>query len=908
VKPPPSLDDFLEGLSGPEPGTAGSERVVAKAVREYCGAVHAYLRDHRREIGGGLALNELRSDLIDQLIRRLFALAEESYFSESGDGPSPLVVLAVGGYARREMAIYSDIDLLFLHEGKITPHVASVAEKIQYWLWDAQLAIGCATRTIDDTLRLAANDSTVRTAVMETRFLVGSGALFQVFSDHRRQSLFAAPDRFIEEQVEGLRARDTHFGDSLYLLQPNVKESAGGLRDYHAAYWAMQATQPHARGRENFLYLGLLTDIELHEFTRALDFLWQVRNELHLISERKGDQMSFELQERIANSLGYDKSPEGSRELPVERFMGDYYRHARVISNYSSLVIEQCLARVRRKRRPRPPKQVEEGFRIRLGHLEVPHVRMLRERPLRLLTAFAVAQAHDVSLTWKARRMVRENLSRIDDDFRRSREVREVFLKILESDKRVMRTLAAMNEAGVMAALLPEWEHIVCRWQHVMYHTYTVDVHSIFLVEELRRLWRGKYREDFANLTELMQEVDDLPVLYLGCLLHDIGKGLGTDHSNVGADRARTCVERLGLDDEQCDRVVFLVRHHLLMSHLAQRRDLSDPKLILEFARIAGDRVNLRNLYLVTFADIRASSSSAWTEWKGRLIRELFERTSELLEEGAEDSSAAIEIIERRAESRREAAAAELRDMGVSEEDIGEYFESMPRRYFTAHSPREIARHAGVVLEVGPDRVLSTDVRELPEFSEFILSAQDAHGLFANVAGVLTAYNLNILGAHVYSSRTGLALEVYRVATPPGGEAERRMIWDDVKRSLEQVLADRLEVGALLKRRGRPVGITQTPSRRPVVVLISNQESDFYTIVDVTANDRLGLLHDLARTIAEHGYEIYISKAATIMDQVTDTFYLKDGAGGKLRDADAIDRLRTGLLEAADFPESDRDG
>ncbi len=655
----PSVNAFLESFDGARPGAAGGKRAVGKAVREYCGAVRSYLRDHRREIGAGQGLNERHSDFMDQLVRRLFALAEEAYFSGSGDPPSALCVLAVGGYARREMSIYSDMDLLFLHGGEITPHVASVTEAIQHWLWDAALSVGCATRTIEQTIELAAIDPTVRTGLLETRFLVGSGALFQVFSEVGQEELFSAPDRFIADQLETMRARHAHYGDSLYLLQPNLKEGAGGLRDYHVAYWAMQATQAHARGRENFLYLGLLTDTELHEYTRALDFLWQARNELHLIAGRKGDQMSFELQERIARSLGYE---EAGRELPVEQFMGDYYRHARAVSSYSSLVIEQCYSRVHREPASEPPREVEDGFRIARDRLEIPHARHLREDPLRLLRVFAVAQDNEVALTRKAGRMVRETVSLIDDDFRTRPEAAELFLRILSSERWVMRSLMAMNEMGVLAAFLPEWEHIVCRWQHVMYHTYTVDVHSIFLVEELRRLWRGKYEEEQPELTELVRENEDLPVLYLGCLLHDIGKGLGGDHSNRGADRARSCVERLGLDPDRIERVVFLVRQHLLMSHLAQRRDLSDPKLILEFARIVGDRENLRKLYLITFADIRASSAAAWTDWKGRLLRELFERTSELLEAGADDPSAAIEIIERRAESRREAAGAEMRE------------------------------------------------------------------------------------------------------------------------------------------------------------------------------------------------------------------------------------------------------
>jgi [protein-PII] uridylyltransferase len=456
----------------------------------------------------------------------------------------------------------------------------------------------------------------------------------------------------------------------------------------------------------------------------------------------------------------------------------------------------------------------------------------------------------------------------------------------------------AMNEVGLLARFLPEWEQIVYRWQHVMYHTYTVDVHSIFLVEELRRLWRGDYEKEQPELTELMRAVDDRPVLFLGCLLHDIGKGLGGDHSMLGAERARRCVERLGLDAERVERVVFLVQFHLQMSHLAQSRDLSDTKLIFEFARLVGDRNRLRDLYLLTFSDIRASSSKAWTDWKGQLLGELFERTSELIESGSDDASEALELIEKRIEQRRLTAAEELVALGVADSEIQQFFGMMPHRYFIAHKPRQIARHAQVVLAVDQQSGFSTAVREMRgDFSEFILCTTDRHALYANVAGTLAAHDINILGSHVYTSRSGLALEVYRVTTPSGGETAREQTWSDFHESLAALLSDKLDVAALLRRRGRPVGVTRSPMKAPGSATITNDDSDFYTIADITANDRLGLLHDLTRVIAEHGFEIYISKAATNLDQVTDTFYLKDRNGKKITDAEKIESLRADLCE-----------
>jgi [protein-PII] uridylyltransferase len=434
-----------------------------------------------------------------------------------------------------------------------------------------------------------------------------------------------------------------------------------------------------------------------------------------------------------------------------------------------------------------------------------------------------------------------------------------------------------------------------------MYHTYTVDVHSIFLVEELRRLWRGKYEAGHPELTEMMRAAPDRPALFLGCLLHDIGKGLGGDHSNQGAVLAERCLERLGLDPERRARAVFLVRQHLLMSHVAQRRDLSDPKVVVEFARAVGDRENLHNLYLVTFADIRASSKSGWTEWKGQLLHELYQRAAEFLESGEDDPQRALEQIEQRVRARRAGAQAELQALGVGNEKIEAYFADMPQRYFTAHTPRQIARHALVVMGFERGKLMTTAVREMRGgFSEFIFCARDVHGLYADVAGSLAAAGINILGSNVYTTKSGLALEVYRVTTPPGGDAERRLAWDGLHRILEQVLSGEKPLAEFLGRRRLPP--RRLTSREPPSVEVSNEESDFYTVIDVTADDRLGLLHGLVKAIADHGLEIYVSKATTILDQAADTFYVKDAKRRKVTETALLERLRRDLLAVAEGP------
>ncbi|MHA7838260.1 MAG: bifunctional uridylyltransferase/uridylyl-removing protein GlnD [bacterium] len=917
----PSIDRHLAELPA-DPDER--ERAVAAMVKAHLSEVRRYLETLHRSSRSGREVNEKNSDLTDRLVRRLFGLAEEIHLARGGQLESGVAVIAVGGYARREMSIYSDVDLLVLYREDLTPFVRYIAERMQYWLWDAGVTIGCATRTIEETVELGLEDVTVRTAVLTARYLCGDGEFFHLFADRMRDELLPDPWAFVSEQQALMRERRLDYGDTLFLLQPNVKEGAGTLRDYHAAYWVARGAQPSVRNVDDLLHFGLLTEPEMEEYRDALDFLWRTRNELHLRSGRANDQMSFELQEEVSEGLGYGSMAEAGRnrgarrapdtgtlpdlrfqpddpDLPVERFMRDYYRHARAIKSYSELVIEQCIRRVDPDS-DQPVKElpVEDGFRISRGQMQIPHAAHLREEPIRLLRAFAIAQRHQVGLSRMAQRLVRESLHLFDEKVRSSDEASRLFMQILDSDTRVTRTLMLMNDVGMLARLMPEWEHIVCRWQHVVYHTYTVDVHSIFLVEELRRLWRGKYARAMPELSDLMQEVEDRPVLFLGCLLHDIGKGFGGDHSNKGVVRAKPAIARLGLSEERAARVLFIVQHHLLMSHLAQSRDLSDAKLILELAQICGDRTNLRNLYLATFADIRASSVDAWTDWKGQLLRELYERTAEMLETGAERADQAVALIEARVERRMEAAREELLRLGVGAGKIEALFQEFPRRYFVSHTPRQIARHAQVVLRFGSGQQAATGHQSMKGgFTEFIVCTRDVHGLYSRVSGVLTACGMNILGSHVYTTKGGLALEVYRTHTPRGGPQERDMAWRQVERMLESVLAGEIEVGELVKRRRRPVGVTRPPSRKPPRVLISNTESEFYTLVDVVADDRIGLLYDVTRAIGEQGFEIYISKAATIKDQVTDAFYLKDAKGGKIKDPQRLERLREALLEAA---------
>ncbi len=878
-------------------GVVPDEREISTAIREYVKEARVRLQAWHEEGASGRKINEANSDCIDRLIRRLFQMAEEEYYSDDSNFLKRIAVVAVGGYGRRELSIHSDIDLLILHRGEIDEYVKKLAERLPVRLWDGNLVVGSALRTIDESLEIAREDMTARTAILDGRYLVGDPDLFHEFMDTVRKEFRSNDQEFIATLRGSLEERHEKFGESLFRLQPNLKEGVGGLRDYHLALWV--ALTRHSslsiRGLIDLLDYGVLSELEWQEFREALRFVWRIRNTLHFMSKRKNDQLNFDLQERIAEELGYAAEEDDERgSLPVERFMQAYYRHARVIQQSSMVIIDQCT--VHTENGSAPVVELEEGFVLRGDEIDIPHDTLLRDRPLRFLLIFEIAARENVALSRNAQRTIRENLHLLDDSLSVAPEAAASFLRLLQGKQNVFLTMMTMNDLGVLAHFLPEWEHVVCLWQHVNYHTYTVDVHSIYLVGELERLWRGSYSQLLPEFSELIHGVDDLPVLYLGCLFHDVGKGMGGDHAEKGTEIAETVCTRFGLSEEQVGRVCFLVRHHLQMSHIARRRDLSDPKLIAFFAQLVGDFTNLRNLYLLTFADFRGSSPKAWTPWSAGLLRELFHRTAQVLETGELDASVAAKKLAARAERLRDSVCAQLVGMGVDEERIAEFCDAMPQRYFLSHTSWQIARHGMVMIGFRPERVINVGIREMRgDFTEFIICAENSLGLYSKIAGCLTLSGINILGSHIHTTHTGLALEVYRVTTPEGGPEEKRRAW----RALQELVIDVLTGKRKMSDIPRPRMIaSKMPLRRiPPTVRISNSESDFYTIVDISADDRLGLLYDLTRKITELSIEIHLSKASTRLDQVADTFYLKTSDGRRVTDPDVLKELHDGLIE-----------
>ena len=891
----PVCDDYFKELEAP----AGPSSMHLNApVRAYLEAVRQHLLGLHDAGVASRSVNEEHADLMDRLVRKLFRLAEDRYFENFPRLNFRLAVIAVGGYGRRELSLGSDIDLLFLHQGKLNPYVETIAEAITHRLWDARLSVGAATRTLKDCMKVGRADLSTMTSYLDARFLVGDPELFSDLDTEVKQHLKRHTQDFIAAKLEEQRLRHERMGESLFLLQPNVRESVGGLRDYHTALWLARAVQWDVRRAEHLQVHGFVDGDELAELMAAVDFIWRLRNELHR-GGRKDDRLHYEAQARLAAVLGIRETDE---TLAAERLMQSYYASARAIARISRQVVVHArrLAERRRGRRERPPFATAEGFAIAAGELEIPSASLIEERPMRLLSAFAVAQEHDAELSPRAQRLLRQHAHLIDDAFRDDPEAAELFARILRAPHRVYRTLGAMSELGVLGAYLPEFAHLVGRWQQDLYHTYTVDVHSLFLVEQLRRMGKGRLDDELPLPSELMREVQDPRTLYLSCILHDIGKGHGGGHSQKGANMTDAICKRLVLDQAEGDAVRFLVRHHLTMSEMAEQRDVHDPRQILKLANLARTREQLRNLYLLTVADIRSVSPEAWNTWKGGLLEALYRNAAEWLETGEEDPSQFfLERASEGVQATEREVVEHLSAAGRPAEEVEEFLAGMPRRYLLAHSASEIEQHVAAALDFAgtgaPIGVAEfVPPGERAPFWGIVVMGRDQPGLFATVCGVLTACGHDILGAQVYTART-LAVEIYEVRPISGGHEERETERARLESSLLQVISGARSVDALLSaRRAAPAPV----ARRVVpAVEISNDESDFYTVIDVATNDRPALLYDITRTLAACDLNVVSSRASTRARQAKDAFYVTQ-RGRKITDPDLMDDIRNKLLEA----------
>ena len=828
----------------------------------------------------GPAVLAATSYLMDQLVRVLFDFADRyAYPAANPSTAERLGVVATGGYGRGELAPLSDLDLLFLRPYKQTPRGEQIVEFMLYLMWDLGLKVGHATRTVAESLRYAENDQTIRTALLEMRYLWGDRELFDELLRGFAQKFYTGDGRdFVEAKLAERDQRHQRMGDSRYVVEPNVKEGKGGLRDLHLLFWIAKYLYRVSEPAD-LVAKGVLTKEEARLFERAERFLTTVRCHVHYLTGRADDRLSFDLQREIAGRLGYQDRP-GSRG--VERFTKHYYLHAKTVGDLTRIFISAL--EDSHKRKPKlaalwqtlRPRQLA-GFRLDGERLAVASPDAFANDPVAILRLFYVAQENGLDIHPATLRLITQNI-RLVDRLRADPEANRLFMEMMTSRHDPETTLRRLNEAGVFGRFIPDFGRVVAQTQHDMYHTYTVDEHTIRAIGILARIESGELKEDHPLSADVVHKILSRPVLYLAVLLHDIAKGRGGDHSALGADVALQIGPRLGLSAAETETVAWLVRYHLAMSGTAFQRDLMDPKTIESFAGLVQSPERLRLLLVLTVCDIRAVGPNVWNGWKAALLRQLYSAAEQVLSGGTLAGGRAERIKQVQAD------VAE-RLTGWSDAEKDEHFARGYAPYWLSFDADSLARQAGLVRDAernGQALALEHRVDAGRSVTEITIYTLDTHGLFARLAGAMAVSGANIVDAKIFTLANGMALDTVWIQDLEGKPFDDPQRLARLAARVELALSNRLDIqGELAAQRGSWPKRDQVFTVEPRV-LIDNNASDTFTVIEVNGRDRPGFLHVVTRALTRLNLQIASAHITTYGERAVDVFYVKDLFGLKV--------------------------
>lgn len=919
------------------------ERPVSARLRSELDEARAGLKTLAAELPPmeGRPLVRAVTDIVDATVRSVADAARRVVESDGAPGAGEVRLVALGSYGRRELCPHSDIDLLLL----VTDSAAERSERravqeqfvnvFLYGLWDLGFEVGYAVRSVAESLAAATAEQSVLSSLLDARLIDGPAddAGFQGLVHGVDKILFrgSAATSLILAKLDEAKARAGRFGNSIYLLEPHVKESQGGLRELHNALWIARARW-RARSLDQLRRHGIISTRESRAVERAYGFLLRVRSELHLAAGRRQDILQFRFQELVATALGYrpaDADPQD--HVGTERFMRAYYFHAHALRHHASLIVER--ATHHRTRRVPTATPAPGGFRLWNGMLTVAHRDQFTKDPSALVRIFRVAQEESVEVYSYTKDLVAQCKTAIDRTARRSAPVVDEFLKLLESPHSDGTVLRDLHHLGILQRLMPEWSRVTARWQQSMYHVYTVDAHSLEVVRNLKRLRNGDLADAHPGLSRLVAEVPRQAVLYMAALLHDVGKGWPRgDHSERGAKVAETVgarFEEAGVDRwtarETAD-LVWLVRCHLAMSDIAQRRDVSDRHLVETFAAEVETIERLTMLYLLTFADMLGTSPKVWTDWKGALLRELYEHAWVVL-------CADPRGQDRTMDERRLRAAEDVLDAASGSERhvdptlVHAFTSAMPTRYLLSFSPRQMVRHVQMWRDVSDRGGLAVHVRQLrrEDTTRLTVVCRDHPGLLAEVSGVLAAHGIDILSASIFSLEPlapvptlapppddrpyqhlgegagrpeRIALDVLYVKDQSGRIADDSPKWERIRGALEGVVLEQGEVVSVLRARRRS-GLQPHRPGVPIRVEVSNRDSQTETVIDVFGPNHIGALHTVSQALVEQGLTISLAKISTQGDRLADGFYVTDArSGAKVEDPVRIRTISRVVTEA----------
>ncbi len=852
---------------------------------------------------GGIETARLLSGVTDEVVTALWDFTTVHVFrARNPTEGERLALMAVGGYGRGTLAPFSDLDLLFVRPYKQTAHAESVIEYMLYALWDLGFKVGHASRTIEECIRLSRQDFTIRTSILEARRLAGDEKLAEdLVRRFQNDVVRGTGAEFVAAKLKERDERHARAGASRYMVEPNIKEGKGGLRDLNTLFWIAQYLHP-GQSIEKVMQLEMFERREVRAFIQAFDFLWAVRSHLHFATGRPEERLTFDLQPEIARRMGYGDRGDAPA---VERFMRRYFLIAKEVGALTRVFAAKLeaervksrptgISRLLPKRRPKTKPLDEPGFHEVGGRLGIDGPETFERDPVNLLRLFKIADERNLDLHPDAFTAATRAINLITSAVRRDRHAAQVFISILAHGRDPQRTLTLMTEANVLGRYLPEFGRIVAQMQFNMYHSYTVDEHTLRAVGVIADIAAGRFAEDHPLATAVMPLIVDREALFLAMLLHDTGKGGAGGQEKAGARAARQACERLGLDRAKIELVAWIVEHHLVMSDTAQKRDISDPRTVTDFAKIVETPERLRLLLVLTVADIRAVGPGVWNGWKGQLLRELYGSTEAIFRGGrGSDSAAALRRY-------HENAAYDARVNVARADPASEVWaDAMEDAYFSAFSGIEVLAHAALSRRATTEGGAAAEgkIRADRTAAEVSVAATDRPRLFVDLAEAITGAGANIVGARVFTSRAGQALDVFNVqdgAGQPYGADNPRSL----PRLIEALEASARGEPALGEpRRTGDLSRTAAFAIEPAVML-DNEASETSTVVEASGRDRPGLLAALARTIADAGLNILSAHIDGYGERAVDAFYVTGPDGKKLADVRKGNALKTALLSA----------
>ncbi len=892
------LSERIEAIIGTAYKAEKRPQIVVALKEAYAAGV-AEIRGRLGETGLGSIVLAANAFLIDQLIRVIYDVAKHAYPNANPSKGEALAIAAAGGYGRQEQAPQSDIDILFVTPYKVTPSAEQIVEYVLYMLWDLGLKVGHATRSVDECIRLAKRDVTIQTNLLDARWLWGDQPVFADFKKrYQAEVVEGGGPAFVEAKLAERDQRHERMGDARYVVEPNIKEGKGGLRDLQTLQWLVKFLYG-ADDPETLVAQKVFTEQDANRFAKAREFLWTVRCHLHYHTGRPEERLTFDVQKAIAAAMGYSDRPGVSG---VERFMKHYFLIAKDVGDLTRVLCAVLEDRHQKRsllsRLPGLPRRrnLVDGFVVDdRGRLTIENEAAFTAAPIKMLSLFKVAHEHDLDIHPEALRLITQNLALVGRKLRNDPEANAIFVDILASKKDPENALRKMNEAGVFGRFVPDFGRIVAQMQYDMYHTYTVDEHTIRAIGILSRLEAGKYIKEMPNATQAMKEIKSRRALFVALFLHDIAKGRGGDHSEIGGQIALELGPRFGLDAEETETVSWLVLHHLLMSDTAFKRDIDDQRTVQAFADQVQSVERLRLLLILTVADIRAVGPGIWNNWKAGLLRGIYLRTMQIL--------SGDQLVENRA-ARIERAKQELRAQlpQWSEEAREAHIATGYPAYWLSYDTKTHVRHAEIVRQAKEkDLALHVDAHHDPvnHYTELTVYTPDHGGLFSEIAGAVALAGANIIDAKIVTLADGMALDTLSIHDATGQEFSDETRLMRLKQKIEDVLRGRIRLARELEKASKQ-GLFKknSPFTIPPRVLIDNNGSDTDTIIEVNGHDRVGLLYDVTSALTALGLKITSAHVATYGERAVDSFYVKDLFGMKLERDTKLKQVRTRLLEA----------